>query len=64
MKLKPGLALLISLVALSISSCSKKDTFITDTPAEYYPLQVGRYIIYRMDSLKYTNVGSQETITS
>jgi len=64
MKLKPGLVLLTSLVVLVISSCSKKDTFITDTPADYYPVQIGKYIIYRMDSLKYTNVGSEETIIS
>lgn len=64
MKLKPGLVLLISLTVLIIPSCNKKNPLITDTPADYYPLQIGKYIIYRMDSLKYTNVGSEETITS
>lgn len=37
---------------------------MTDTPADYYPMHVGNYIIYRMDSLKFINVGSEDTVIS
>ena len=37
---------------------------MTDTPADYYPMHVGNFIIYRMDSLKYINVGSSDTLIS
>src|SRR5450631_4287001 len=49
---------------LFAGSCNKSNPLITDTPADYYPMHVGNYIIYRMDSLKYINVGSQDTIIS
>ena len=37
---------------------------MTDGPSDYYPMHLGNYIIYRMDSLKYFNVGSKETVIS
>jgi hypothetical protein len=49
---------------LFAGSCNKSNPLITDTPADYYPMHVGNYIIYRMDSLKYINVGSEDTIIS
>ncbi|HEY4154048.1 MAG TPA: hypothetical protein VGM24_01425 [Puia sp.] len=64
MKLKPGLVFLISLTALIFSGCNKKNPLKTDIPADYYPIQVGKYIIYRMDSLKFINIGSQDTTIS
>jgi hypothetical protein len=64
MKLKRGTALLISFGAMILSGCNKTNPLKTDTPADYYPMQVGNYIIYRMDSLKFINVGSQDTIIS
>ena len=45
-------------------SCNKTNPLVTDTPADYYPLQVGKYIIYRMDSIKFINIGTQDTIIS
>ena len=45
-----------------ICSCNKNNPLVTDTPADYYPMHVGNYIIYRMDSLKYINVGSADTV--
>jgi len=54
----------LSLLILIICSCNKSNPLVTDSPAGYYPLHVGNYIIYRMDSLKYINVGSQETTIS
>jgi hypothetical protein len=47
-----------------ICSCNKSNPLITDTPNDYYPMHVGSYIIYRMDSLKYINVGSEDTLIS
>jgi hypothetical protein len=47
-----------------LNSCSKTNPLVTDTPADYYPMHVGNYIIYRMDSLKYINVGSKDTVVS
>src|SRR6478736_9235914 len=44
--------------------CKKSNPLVTDTPADYYPMHVGNYIIYRMDSLKYVNVGSQDIVIS
>jgi len=52
------------LLILIICSCNKSNPLVTDSPADYYPLRVGNYIIYRMDSLKYINVGSQDTLIS
>ena len=49
---------------LIMFSCNKSNPLITDTPADYYPMHVGNYIIYRMDSLKFINVGSQDSVIS
>ena len=54
----------ISLTILIICGCNKSNPLVTDSPADYYPMHVGNYIIYRMDSLKYINVGSQDTLIS
>jgi len=64
MKLKPGTALLIFFGVVFFSGCNKTNPLITGTPEDYYPMQVGNYIIYRMDSLKFINVGSQDTVIS
>ena len=52
------------LLILVICSCEKSNPLVTDRPADYYPMVVGNYIIYRMDSLKFVNVGSQDTVIS
>src|ERR1700730_18788085 len=54
----------LSFLIIFICSCNKNNPLITDTPADYHPMHVGNYIIYRMDSLKYINVGSQDTLIS
>lgn len=54
----------LSFLILLICSCTKSDPLVTDAPADYYPMHVGNYIIYRMDSIKYINVGSADTIVS
>ena len=47
-----GLSLLLILAA-----CSKTEKYPTVSLNTYYPLAVGRYIIYRMDSLVFVNTG-------
>jgi hypothetical protein len=54
----------VSFLIILNCSCNKSNPLITDTPADYYPMHVGNYIIYRMDSLKFINVGSQDTVIS
>lgn len=51
---------IFSLVTLfTISSCgSEKETFDTPAMSDYLPMQVGKYIIYRMDSTVFTNLNT------
>jgi hypothetical protein len=53
-----------SLLIFFLFGCNKSNPLQTDSPADYYPMHVGNYIIYRMDSLKFVNVGSQEDTIS
>lgn len=47
---------LLALIVISLFSCSdKKEEFETETLAEYFPLQAGKSITYRIDSLVFTN---------
>ena len=55
---------LILLILVNCSCKKESNPLITDGPADYYPMLVGNYIIYRMDSLKFVNVGSQDTVIS
>jgi hypothetical protein len=49
---------LITLLLFSLFSCSEKtEEFQTETLAEYLPLQPGKYITYRLDSLVLTDFG-------
>jgi hypothetical protein len=64
MNWKPGPVWLMLLAVLILSGCKKNNPLQTDTPADYYPLAVGKYIIYRMDSLKFIISGSQDTVIS
>lgn len=48
-----------------ISSCDKEtDDTQYDKPADYYPLQIGKYILYRLDSTRFINFGQDEDIVS
>lgn len=49
------LVLLLSGIALVTTRCSKTDDFKTEKLEEYMNLQVGRFILYKLDSLRYTN---------
>jgi hypothetical protein len=64
MRSRFGSLYILPFLIIFICSCNKNNPLITDTPADYYPMHVGNYIIYRMDSLKYINVGSQDTLIS
>jgi hypothetical protein len=45
----------------SITSCEKEtEEFKTEAIADYLPLTVGKYIIYRLDSTVFTNFGRNE----
>ena len=50
-------------IALLLASCKKESVdFKTDSVNDYFPLQVGKYITYNLDSTLYTNFGQDETI--
>ena len=65
-----GLVILISLVVAAASSCKKKVSFRDSSeflgdPADYMiPLEVGKYAIYRLDSLNFYYYGQLDTTTS
>jgi hypothetical protein len=64
MKRRFQLISLLSFLSLCIFSCNKSNPLVTNTPADYYPMKIGNYIIYRMDSIKFVNVGSRDTTIS
>ncbi len=44
------------------SACGKKNlNYVDRSISEYVPLQVGKYLTYRLDSLVFTNFGTVET---
>lgn len=47
--------LLSILLAFGLFSCSKKEELNTELIADYVPLQPGKYITYRLDSLVFVN---------
>ncbi|MFV0606119.1 MAG: hypothetical protein ACK5NK_09785 [Niabella sp.] len=51
--------ILIAIVSLSLTACEQTtEDFVTETYESYYPLQVGKYITYRLDSLVFVQSGS------
>lgn len=52
-------------ISLFFISCKKeKDTFNSESVNDYYPLQVGKYITYELDSTVFVNFGQKDTIIS
>lgn len=50
---------LLAIITFTLFSCSNKtETFVTDKLSDYIPLQTGKYITYRLDSLVFTNFGA------
>ncbi|MEO6328111.1 MAG: hypothetical protein ABIO55_04230 [Ginsengibacter sp.] len=59
-KIFPALILGIGIL---VSSCKKKlDDFTSPSLAEYYPLQLGKYITYQLDSTVFLAFGVRDTI--
>ncbi|MEO6404359.1 MAG: hypothetical protein ABIY51_01270 [Ferruginibacter sp.] len=51
-----------AMTGLSFFSCKKSsDTYSGAQVSEYYPLTVGKYITYKLDSLVYINFGASST---
>src|SRR6187455_529068 len=46
---------IVAILIITLFSCSEKEEFATEALLEYMPLQPGKYITYRMDSLVFTN---------
>jgi hypothetical protein len=50
-------------IIFSITSCGKEtEEFKTESISDYFPLAVGKYITYRLDSTVFTNFGRNEEI--
>ncbi|HLX67431.1 MAG TPA: hypothetical protein VKR41_10560 [Puia sp.] len=66
MRIQLRFVLLTALIfGVTVSSCKKTISFQGNVLTNYYiPLQVGKYITYRMDSLNFYFYGQNDTITS
>ena len=52
-------------ISLFFISCKKEnETFTTESVNDYFPLQVGKYITYNLDSTLYINFGQKDTLIS
>ena len=57
--------LIIITAAIILSACKKKSEDLqTPSVSEYYPLQVGKYITYNLDSTIFINFGTKDTVIS
>ncbi len=57
------LLLMIIATALIFYACKKStDVLAVATVSEYYPLQVGKYITYSLDSTIFINFGTKDTV--
>jgi len=62
---KPYCLLLIVCTTIAFNSCKKQtDNFSSPALTSYYPLQVGKYITYQLDSTVFINFGQRDTIIS
>jgi hypothetical protein len=50
------------MIILFFSACNKEEVFKTPTITDYFPLQVGKYITYNLDSSLFTNFGQTLTV--
>lgn len=56
---------LVFLSVLALYACKKQDTSINKGQlTEYLPLQPGKYIHYRLDSMRFVDFGQRDTIVS
>jgi hypothetical protein len=56
--------LILSALSLNFLGCNKTDQLVTASIADYFPLQVGKYLTYRLDSSLYVNFGQRKEIRS
>lgn len=57
--------LTIIITTVFFSACKKKtEDFQTQPVSDFYPLAVGKYITYNLDSTVYINFGSKDTVIS
>jgi hypothetical protein len=57
--------LLVLISAVIVYSCKKEDNSLNSTQlSEYLPLQVGKYIHYRLDSMRFIDFGQRDTVIS
>ena len=55
-----GFALLITIL---FTACTKQnELYSTDSFSDYFPLQVGKYITYNLDSTVFINFGQKDTV--
>lgn len=55
--------LLLVVTAVVFTACKKTTEVLeTNTVSEFYPLQVGKYITYNLDSTVFINFGTKDTI--
>ena len=57
--------LLATILCAALDSCKKEnDQFSTIAISDYQPLQTGKYVTYRLDSLVYLSFGTRDTTIS
>ena len=57
--------LIIFGTVILLNSCKKRvDDFTTASISDYYPLEVGKYITYNLDSTVFINFGERDTVIS
>ena len=56
--------LLLACLTILISKCSKTDRVSTGSISDYYPLGVGKYFVYKIDSSLYASFGQVKEIHS
>jgi len=49
---------LLAVITFTFFSCNKKEEFISEPIGDYIPLQTGKYITYRLDSLVFSAFGA------
>ena len=65
MKTRSTLLLIaFGMLLLGIAGCSKSYNYPATPLSEYMPLNVGKYITYRLDSLIFINFGTTDTVFS
>src|SRR5215218_3542026 len=56
--------IIVLTICVLCCSCKKKDPFTSASLRDYYPLQVGKYITYDLDSTVFVAFGVRDTVIS